>query len=276
MRRKNVKKAIALVGVSLALSSCNNVYTKAIDLETANKLVNAALVEQNSFEVKSVSYSLRSEIKEYVLDESGNQKKVFKTSNLEVLYKAPYLRSDENTIYSLKYKSEVDYLFDDSLDTKKEVAVSESIDPDNLDHKRFIVTENGESHDYTPTTDSALASFINLPTLINSNNVTSLTLCQTFMSSIGKFNNLTSFEALSSGGDNFVVSFEGESLSVNDLYAEETSLSAGVSINSFSLSSTDKKVDYYESNYEYKGDVPELDLSETDIYGDIHVSYSYK
>lgn len=276
MRRKNVKKAIALVGVSLALSSCNNVYTKAIDLETANKLVNAALVEQNSFEVKSVSYSLRSEIKEYVLDESGNQKKVFKTSSLEVLYKAPYLRSDENTIYSLKYKSEVDYLFDDSLDTKKEVAVSESVDPDNLDHKRFIVTENGESHDYTPTTDSALASFINLPTLINSNNVTSLTLCQTFMSSIGKFNKLTSFEALSSGGDNFVVSFEGESLSVNDLYAEETSLSAGVSINSFSLSSTDKKVDYYESNYEYKGDVPELDLSETDIYGDIHVSYSYK
>ena len=190
MRRKNVKKAIALAGVSLALSSCNNVYTKAIDLETANKLVNAALVEQNSFEVKSVSYSLRSEIKEYVLDESGNQKKVFKTSSLEVLYKAPYLRSDENTIYSLKYKSEVDYLFDDSLDTKKEVAVSESVDPDNLDHKRFIVTENGESHDYAPTTDSALASFINLPTLINSNNVTSLTLCQTFMSSIGKFNNL--------------------------------------------------------------------------------------
>ena len=276
MRRKNVKKAIALVGVSLALSSCNNVYTKAIDLETANKLVNAALAEQNSFEVKSVSYSLRSEIKEYVLDESGNQKKVFKTSSLEVLYKAPYLRSDENTIYSLKYKSEVDYLFDDSLDTKKEVAVSESVDPDNLDHKRFIVTENGESHDYAPTTDSALASFINLPTLINSNNVTSLTLCQTFMSSIGKFNNLTSFEALSSGGDNFVVSFEGESLSVNDLYAEETSLSAGISINSFSLSSTDKKVDYYESNYKYKGDVPELDLSETDIYGDIHVSYSYK
>ncbi len=276
MKRKNTRKVVIFLGLSLGLSSCNNVYTKAIDLETANKLVNAALAEQNTFEVKSVSYSLRSEIKEYVLDESGNQKKVFKTSSLEVLYKAPYLRSDENTIYSLKYKSEVDYLFDDSLDTKKEVAVSESVDPNNLDHKRFVVTENGESHDYTPTTDSALASFINLPTLINSNNVTSLTLCQTFMSSIGKFNNLTSFEALSSGGDNFVVSFEGESLSVNDLYAEETSLSAGVSINSFSLSSTDKKVDYYESNYEYKGDVPELDLSETDIYGDIHVSYSYK
>ena len=276
MKRKNTRKAIIFLGLSLGLSSCNNVYTKAIDLETANKLVSAALAEQNAFEVKSVSYSLRSEIKEYVVDVNNNQKKVFKTSSLEVLYKAPYLRSDENTVYSLKYKSEVDYLFDDSLDSLKEVAVSESVDPNNLDHKRFVVTENGESHDYTPTTDSALASFINLPTLINSNNVTSLTLCQTFMSSIGKFNNLTSFEALSSGGDNFVVSFEGESLSVNDLYAEETSLSAGVSINSFSLSSTDKKVDYYESNYEYKGDVPELDLSETDIYGDIHVSYSYK
>ena len=92
MKRKNIKKAILLLGSSLVLSSCNNTYTKAIDFETASKLVSAALAEQNSFEVKSVSYSLRSEISEYVLDANTNQKKVFKKSSLDVLYKAPYLR----------------------------------------------------------------------------------------------------------------------------------------------------------------------------------------
>ena len=276
MKRKNTRKAIIFLGLSLGLSSCNNVYTKAIDLETANKLVSAALAEQNAFEVKSVSYSLRSEIKEYVVDVNNNQKKVFKTSSLEVLYKAPYLRSDENTVYSLKYKSEVDYLFDDSLDSLKEVAVSESVDPNNLDHKRFVVTENGESHDYTPTTDSALASFINLPTLINANNITSLTLCQSYMGSIGKFNNLSSFEALSSGGDSFQITVKGESLSVNDLYAEETALPANISIASFSLASSDKRVNFYESDYKYTGNIPELDMTDAEIFGNIHVSYSYK
>ena len=274
MKTKNISKTALLVGATLVLSSCNNVYTKAIDLETANKLVAAALNEQTGYKVESVSYSLKSEINEYVLDDF-NQKKFFKKSSLEVSYKAPYLISDESTVYSLKVKNEVDYLFNDELDARREVTVSEYVDPNDRSQRHFVVSENGESHDYTPTTDSALASFINLPTLINANNITSLTLCQSYMGSIGKFNNLTSFEALSSGGDNFVITFKGESLSVNDLYAEETSLNAAIAINSFSISSTEKKVDYYESDYKYSGDIPELDLTETDIFGNIHVSYSY-
>ena len=274
MKTKNIRKTALLVGTAILLSSCNNAYTKAIDLETANKLVAAALEEQMGYKVESVSYSLRSEINEYVLDDF-NQKKFFKKSSLEVTYKAPYLISDESTIYGLTYKTQVDYLFNDELDTLKEVKVSEYVDPNDRTLRHFVVTENGVSHDYTPTTDSALASFINLPTLINANNITSLTLCQSYMGSIGKFNNLTSFEALSSGGDNFVISFEGENLSVNDLYAEETSLNAAITINSFSISSTEKKVDYYESDYKYSGNIPELELTETDIFGNIHVSYSY-
>ena len=270
-----MKKAIIFLGLSLALSSCNNVYTKAIDLDTANKLVNAALTEQNSFEVKSVSYSLRSEISEYILDEFG-QKKEFRTSKLDVYYKAPYLRSDENTVYRLDYLSEVHHIFDEKLDTSKRVKVTEFVDVNDTDNRHFVVTENYEDHDYAPTTDSALASFINLPTLINSNNITSLTLCQSFMGSIGKFNNLSSFEALSSGGDSFQITVKGESLSVNDLYAEETALPATISITSFSLASSDKRVNFYESDYKYTGNIPELDMTDAEIFGNIHVSYSYK
>ncbi|MBR6226226.1 MAG: hypothetical protein IKQ78_03370 [Bacilli bacterium] len=274
MKTKNIKKTAILLGV-LALSSCSVVYTKAIDLETANKLVAAALNEQTNYKVESVAYSLKSEIKEYILDENS-QEKVIKKSNLEVTYKAPYLISDETTVYALHYKSTIDYVLNDDLDNRKEVRVSEYINPNDRTQRNFVVTENGHSHDYAPTTDSAIASFINLPTLINANNIASLTLCQSYMGSIGKYNNLTSFEALSSGGDNFTISFEGESLSVNDLYAEETSLTTGITINSFSLSSTDKDVDYYESDYQYKAAIPELELDEADIFGNIHVSYSYK
>ena len=210
MKSKNMKKAIIFLGLSLSLSSCTNTYVKAIDLETANRLVNSALTEQNSFEVQSTSYSLRSEISEYVLDEF-NQKKVFKQSSLEVDYMAPYLRSDEITKYRLDYSNETRYLFDGSLDTLKQVRVTEYVDTNDTSNRHFVVTENNVSHNYAATTDSAIASFINLPTLINSNNVTSLTLCQAYMGSIGKFNNLTSFEALSSGGDSFQITFEGES-----------------------------------------------------------------
>ena len=275
MKRKNIRKTALLLGTALVLSSCTNTYTKAIDLETANKLVAAALAEQMDYKVESVAYSLKSEIKEYILDEN-NQEKLIKKSSLEVTYKAPYLISDEATVYALHYKSTVDHLLNDDLDYRKEVRVSEYVNPNDRSQRHYVVTENGHSHDYAPTTDSAIASFINLPTLINANNISSLTLCQSYMGSIGKYNNLTSFEALSSGGDNFTISFEGESLSVNDLYAEETSLTAGITINSFSLSSTDKDVDYYESDYQYSAAIPELELDEADIFGNIHVSYSYK
>ena len=275
MKRKNMKKAIIMLGLSLGLSSCNNLYIKAIDLETANKLVNAAIVEQNGFEIKSVSYSLHSEITEYIMDDF-NQKKIFKQSCLKVDYTAPYLRSDEVTKYRLDYLNETRHLFDGELDTSKSARVTEYVDANDTDNRHFVVTENGESHDYAPTTDSALASFISLPTLINSNNVTSLTLCQSYMGSIGKFNNLTSFEALSSGGDSFHVTFKGEALSVNDLYAEETALPANVSISSFSLMSNEKMVDFYESDYTYTGNIPELDLTDATIFGTIHVSYTYK
>ena len=275
MKSKNMKKAIIFLGLSLGLSSCTNTYVKAIDLETANRLVNSALTEQNSFEVQSTSYSLRSEISEYVLDEF-NQKKVFKQSSLEVDYMAPYLRSDEITKYRLAYSNETRYLFDGSLDTLKQVRVTEYVDTNDTSNRHFVVTENNVSHNYAATTDSAIASFINLPTLINSNNVTSLTLCQAYMGSIGKFNNLTSFEALSSGGDSFQITFEGESLSVNDLYAEETALPANISITSFSLLSNEKRVDYYESDYTYVGNIPELELTDAEIFGTIHVSYTYE
>ena len=127
MKTKNIKKTAILLGV-LALSSCSVVYTKAIDLETANKLVAAALNEQTNYKVESVAYSLKSEIKEYILDENS-QEKVIKKSNLEVTYKAPYLISDETTVYALHYKSTIDYVLNDDLDNRKEVRVSEYINP---------------------------------------------------------------------------------------------------------------------------------------------------
>ena len=267
MRKKSTVTILIICASAVLLSACSYSYVQGITLDEATILVGGAVEEQNFFQVKSTSYSFRSVVKESVAD--GWLKKVFKTSTLNVTYNAPYLISDEITAYELHYSMTVDHPYSQQDNTTRDVVVTRV-------GESYVLSENGSSHAYSPTSDSFIGSFINLPSLINSNNIASLTICSSFMSSINKPNYLTSFEALSSGGDNFIITFKGQSLSVNNLYAEEITLPPEIQIKSLSLTSNSKRVDSYKSDYVYQGSVDELSIEESEILGEIEVSFTYE
>lgn len=271
MNKKSfAKTALILLGTSL-LFGCKANSMMGITMEEATARVNAAVTEQNDFKVELTKYSFSSTLVEYTAD-GWNNKRNLKSSKVEVHYTAPYRIDDEKTQYSLEYSSYTSYAYDE--DVSKEISVKR-------EEGKYIVNDGNETHQYSPTADSSLANFINLPSLISSNNIETLALCSQWISSIGtpttpnKTNVLTSFEALGDKEGNFALTFTGDSLPINQIYADENTLPVGAVITSLTVNCSNNRVDSYSSKYNFIETIEALGIVEEEIQGEISVSFSY-
>lgn len=266
--KKIRRKIFVAIAFASTLGACANNALKGVSLDTAKSLLLATKENQSTFEVKSTHYEFTSSITVSAFD--GWMSKPVKTSDLKVTYDAPYLISDEKTPFVLKYELIINSPYNQTENSRKVFTVTK-------EENSYIVKENNNfEHVYTPSADSFLTNFMNLPNLINSNNIASLDIAEQYMNSIGKPNALTSFEALSSGKDDFVLTFTGESLSVNNLYDEDPNMPGDVEIESFSVSSTNKRVDSYESKYSYPNSTIKIDGKELPLLGLIKVGFVYE
>ena len=267
MKKSKFGKIMFAMALGATLFSCSDNALKGVSLDTAKSLLALAKENQSNFEVKSTKYSFSSTIQESVMD--GWISRVTRVSSLKVAYEAPYLISDEKTAFKLTYELTVNSFYNEEENTHRRVTVAK-------ENNVYVVKENEEEHMYAPANDSFVSNFMNLPSLINSNNIASLDIAEQFMSSIGKPNSLTSFEALSSGKDDFVLTFTGDSLSVNNLYDEDPNMPNDVAIESLSLKSTNKRVDSYESKYACQNKTVQIDGRELPVSGTIKVGFTYE
>jgi len=272
MSKKTLAKTFLILAGSSILFGCAEERMKGINLETATQMVETAVSEQNDFKVELTDYAFSSHIKEYVSD--GWNKLVTRRSDVDVKYTAPYRIDDEKTQYSIQYSWITENPYNHKDDSEIKVKISRN-------ENDYVVHDGNTIHAYSATTDSYVASFINLPSLIHSNSVETLSLCSQWISSIGtptapnKTNVLTSFEALSDKEGNLALTFKGESLPINQLYADENSLPANATITSLTVNCSNNRVDSYSSKYTFLGNVEKLDLAEADIEGEIEVTFTY-
>ncbi len=272
MNKKSLAKTLLILSGVSFLFGCANTKMLGINLDTATQKIENLIAEQNDFKVEFTDYSFSSHIEEYVSD--GWNKTITRKSNVDVKYTAPYRLDDDKTEYSIKYDWTDTHMFKDQEDVEMRAKVSR-------ENNKYIVQDENTIHYYSPTTDSYLASFINLPSLIHSNSLEALSLCSQWISSIGtpatpnKTNGLTSFEALSDKEDNLEVTFKGASLPITQLYAGENAFPANATIKSLTVKCSNNRVDSYSSKYTFLGNIKKLNLEEKEIEGEIFVSFTY-
>jgi len=267
MKKKKQGKITAMLAFAAALFSCAQTAAKGVSLDTAKALLAAAQETQSQFEVESTYYSFSSTIEENAVDGWVNH--LIKTSTLKVTYQAPYLISDEKTPFEVTYELTISNFLDPEENTHRVISVVK-------EEGTYVVVELSTRHQYAPSTDSYLTNFMNLPSLINSNNIASLDIASQFMNSIGKPNSLTSFEVLSEGKDDFIVTFTGDTLSVNNLYDEDPNMPGDIIIESLSVNSSNKRVNSYESQYSHPNKTVKIDGKPFPVFGDIKVGFTYE
>lgn len=267
MKKTKRAKAMFVLAFAASLLSCSQSALKGVSLDKAKELLSSAQEAQSQFEVLSTKYSFCSSIKEEAVD--GWTSHLVKTSSLKVSYEAPFLISDEKTIFSLTYELTIDSIFNKEENTHKVITVSK-------DNGVYSVTEGTTKHEYNPAVDSYLTGFMNLPYLINSNNIAALAIASQFINSIGEQNSLTSFEALSSGEEDFVLTFTGASLSISNLYDEDPNMPNDVAVESFSVASSKNRVDSYSSKYSYPNNVVTIEGRKIPVTGEIEVGFTYE
>lgn len=259
MKRNSNKARIGRALLSLMaglLGACTLSYSKSITKEAALGII-ASTAESYTpagFHIDHNHYETTIKIDSYAYLEGGERGEWVASEEIKAAYAAPIpLSSSDSTAYSLTYVESYYYRGGEG-DSSLSLSVSKSIDGS------FIVTEeDGETHVYDSSVDTKIADFIEMPTsMIRKDGETALSIAEAFLESVDyvdasnpKTNTLTSFSAMSLGGDNLDIAFVGNTLQLRNIYNVEAVSEA--TFTSFEVEMEGGWVSAIESDFTFAG-----------------------